>query len=362
MAVSVAVSVAAVGGGAAAAAAATSSAHRAHAGVVHTAGVVTAVKVTGTTTTTTPTCGVTGMPGTFVVTDARSTSHTTVDVTATTRYFVPRRPDATFASVCVGESVLARGTTVSGVLTATVVFVYPQGPVVHASGVVTAVTVTGTTTTTPTCGVAGMPGTFVVADARSTTSSTVAVTATTRFFEPPMKPGVALGPKGPRRSNASFASVCAGESVLVRGTLVSGVLSAIAVFVFPRHPVVHASGVVTAVTVTGTTTTPTTPTCGGAGTPGTFVVADARSTSHTTVDVTATTRFFEPPMKPGVALGPKGPNRSNATFASVCVGDSVLARGTVVSGVFTATAVFVFPRGKADPPGHTGILASGSGH
>jgi hypothetical protein len=355
MAVSVAVSVAAVGGSAAAAGASTSSAHRAHAGVVHVSGVVTAVNGTAKPTA----CGVAGTPGSFSVADARSTTSSTVAVTATTRFFVPRRPDATFASVCVGESVLARGTTVSGELSASAVFVYPQGPVLHASGVVTAVNGTAKATS---CGVAGTSGFFAVANPKSNTSRTVDVTATTRFFEPPMKPGVALGPKGPNRSNTSFASVCVGESVLVRGTLVSGVLSAIAVFVFPRHPVVHASGVVTAVTVTGTTTTPTTPTCGGAGTPGTFVVADARSTSHTTVDVTATTRFFEPPMKPGVALGPKGPNRSNATFASVCVGDSVLARGTVVSGVFTATAVFVFPRGKADPPGHTGILASGSGH
>ena len=348
LACAVAVVVAVVGGGAAAAGASTSSSHREHAGVVHVSGVVTAVNGTVKPTA----CGV-AVPGSFAVADARSTTSSTVAVTATTRFFVPRRPDATFASVCVGESVLARGTSVSGELSASAVFVYPQGPVVHASGVVTAVNGTAKATS---CGIAGTSGFFVVTNPKSTAPSTVDVTATTRFFEPPMKPGVALGPKGPRRSNATFASVCAGESVLARGTLVSGALSAVAVFVFPRHPVVHVAGVVTAVNGVTTKTT-----CGVAG-PGFFVVANPKSTAPSTVDVTATTRFFEPPMKPGVALGPKEPNRSNATFASVCVGDSVLARGTIVSGVFTATAVFVFPRGKADPPGHTGILASGSGH
>ena len=116
-------------------------------------------------------------------------------------------------------------------------------------------------------------------------------------------------------------------------------------------------GVVTAVNGTAKATA-----CGVAGTSGSFVVANARSTTSSTVEVTATTRFFEPPMKPGV-VGLKGPRRSNATFASVCVGESVLARGAMVSGVFTATAVFVYPRGKVDPPvGHTGVLASGSRH
>ena len=275
----VAVSVAVVGGGAAAAGASTSSSQRSHAvaeqrtvdrpsGPVAgppVTGVVTEVNVTATATT----CGVAGKSGSFVVANPTSTAPTTVEVTATTRFFVPRRPDATFASVCVGESILARGTMVSGVLSAVTVFVHPQGPVVHASGVVTAVNGTATATT---CGVGGASGYFVVANARSTTPSTVEVTATTRFFEPPMKPGV-VGLKGPRRSNATFASVCVGESVLVRGAMAAGVLSAIAVFVFPRHPVVHASGVVTAVNGTATATT-----CGVAGKSGSFVVANARST------------------------------------------------------------------------------------
>jgi hypothetical protein len=139
--------------------------------------------------------------------------------------------------------------------------------------------------------------------------------------------------------------------------MVPGVLTATAVFVYPQGPVVHASGVVTAVNGTAKATA-----CGVAGTSGYFAVVNARSTASNTVEVTATTRFFEPPMKPGV-VGPKGPRRSNATFASVCVGESVLARGTMVSGVLSAIAVFVFPRRKVDPPvGHTGVLASGSRH
>ena len=215
--------------------------------------------------------------------------------------------------------------------------------VVHAAGIVTAVDGTAKPTA---CGVAGAPGSFAVANPRSTASTTVDVTAATRFFGP-------RGPKGPGGPIDTFAGVCVGESVLARGVAVSGAFSATAVFVYPRRPTIHAAGIVTAVDGTAKATA-----CGVAGAPGSFAVANPRSTASTTVDVTATTRFF----------GPRGPRRPIGpidTFAGVCVGESVLARGVAVSGAFSATAVFVFPRAKVDP-GDSGrptrLLASTSLH
>ncbi|MGH9028009.1 MAG: hypothetical protein ACRDV4_00090 [Acidimicrobiales bacterium] len=96
----------------------------------------------------------------------------------------------------------------------------------------------------------------------------------------------------------------------------------------------------------------TTPTCGTSGAIGSFVVENTKTTKTTTVEVTKTTKFFEP--------------SSSATgFTGVCIGTSVDARGTTTSGTFSATLVTVLPGGWFHPNRHglehTGIGAARTG-
>ncbi|MDA8311661.1 MAG: hypothetical protein M0Z46_13830 [Actinomycetota bacterium] len=70
------------------------------------------------------------------------------------------------------------------------------------------------------CGTAGKTGTFVVENLRRSSSTTVDVSATTRFLAP-----TTLG--------ASFADVCVGSTVFVQGTTASGTVSATRVIVVP---------------------------------------------------------------------------------------------------------------------------------
>jgi hypothetical protein len=113
------------------------------------------------------------------------------------------------------------------------------------------------------------------------------------------------------------------------------------------------TGIVTAVNGTAKATA-----CGVAATAGFFVVMNPKSTTSTTVDVTVTTRFFEPknpqgegPFRRLKPNGANGPKRLEATFADVCVGKPVFATGTTVSGAVSATAVFVFPPRGHQPAG-----------
>jgi hypothetical protein len=87
--------------------------------------------------------------------------------------------------------------------------------------------------------------------------------------------------------------------------------------------------------------------CGTAGSAGAFVVSGPRGTSST-VDVSTTTAFVEQ----GV---------SAPTFADVCVGDRTGSIGTVSSGTFTATVVFVAPPPPPEPRFVSGTVTSVNG-
>ncbi len=108
----------------------------------------------------------------------------------------------------------------------------------------------------------------------------------------------------------------------------------------PAPPAVF--GVVASVNGTDTART-----CGTAGSAGAFVVTGPRDTS-TTVDVTTTTAFVE-----------QGVNAP--TFADVCVGDRTGSFGTVSSGTFTATVVFVASPPPPKPRFISGAVASVNG-
>ncbi len=293
-------------------------------------GTVTAVN--GTTTA--GTCGTSGVAGTFTITNPKTTTATTVDVTTTTKFFDRAvTTGASFADVCVGKFAGVMGTTLTtGAISATAVGVKtPPKRLEAAFGTVTAV---NGTTTAGTCGTSGVAGTFTVTNPKTTTATTVDVTTTTKFFDPAVTTG------------ASFADVCVGKSAAAVGTtLTTGAISATAVAAFTPPKVLEAaSGTVTA--VNGTTTAGT---CGTSGVAGTFTVTNPKTTTATTVDVTTTTKFFDRAVPTG------------ASFADVCVGKSARAVGTTLTtGAISATVVSVttpptksfFPGGPAHGHGH----------
>jgi hypothetical protein len=179
-----------------------------------------------------------------------------------------------------------------------------------------------------TCGTAGSSGSFTVTSRRSTTPTTVDVSGTTKFVE--------LGTPAP-----TFADVCVGDFAGAQGTsATTGTVTASNVFVVAtlthRH---HPHGAFGNVSAVDGSSAPGT--CGTATATGTFTVTDERGTRTTTVDVTGTTKFFDP-------------GTPTATFADVCVGDFAGARGTTgTTGTVTASDVFlVGPQGFAFGFGH----------
>ena len=91
---------------------------------------------------------------------------------------------------------------------------------VHLQAVVGKVTGVNGVTTTDTCGTSGAAGTVAVENPKTSKSTTVTVTATTKFLEP-------------MTTGASFADVCVGKSVAALGTTTSGTFSAASVTVLP---------------------------------------------------------------------------------------------------------------------------------
>jgi hypothetical protein len=180
------------------------------------------------------------------------------------------------------------------------------------------------------CGVAGGSGSFVVTGPM-TMAVTVNVNSATKF--------IAL-----RASGASFADVCVGDYAAAQGTAKgTGAITATSVFVATPPPApVHSPGAFGKVTsVDGDSAAGS---CGVAGGSGSFVVVEPMSIATpkaapttmalpmakvTTVDVTGSTKFF-------------APKASGASFADVCVGDDVAARGTADgTAAITATVVYV---------------------
>ena len=252
------------------------------------------------------TCGAAGSAGDFTVPNSGATD--TVDVQPTSTVFKDRGISApSFADVCVGGVVKALGTLMGpAVLAATAVTVVPPHPQ-NVTGTVLAV---NGTSTPGTCGTAGSAGGFTVSSHDATIGVDVLRSSTT-FVERDV-------------STPSFADVCAGSKVRAVGALASGVLSATRVVVVPPPPA-RVSG--TVASVNGTSAPGT---CGTAGADGAFTVSTRKGTSGVEVEAGSTT-FSER----GVAA---------PTFAAVCVGSKVTAKGTMTSaGALDATSVTVVP-------------------
>jgi hypothetical protein len=262
-------------------------------------GTVTSVNGTGAS----GSCGTASTPGNFTVTSGGNQA--AVDVGATTTTFKDHGVSApSFGNVCAGDTVRALGAlSTNGTLTATTVTVIPPR-LRSASGTVTSV---NGTPTAGTCGVAGVPGEFIVASPSATVP--VDVGTATRFAER----GVSV---------PSFATLCVGETARALGALSNGVLTAIAVTIIPSLEEV--SG--TVATVNGSASPGT---CGTAGSDGAFTLASANTAVPVQVGSTLTT-FRER----GVGT---------PSFADVCVGNAVRALGPLLNGVISATTVTVIP-------------------
>ncbi len=248
-------------------------------------------------------CGTAGAAGTFVLVNPKTTKSITAHVTATTKFAEPKTTGASFADVCVDRSVTAEGTVADGIFTADAVTIN-LAPVT-AAGTVTSV---DGVATAGQCGTAGAAGTFVLVNPTTTKSITAHVTATTSFTEP-------------KTTGASFADVCVDRSVTVEGTVTAGIFTADAVTI--DLPPVTAAGTVTSLDGVATTGQ-----CGTAGAAGTFVLVNPTTTKSITAHVTATTSFTDP-------------TTTGASFADVCVGESVTVGGTVTAGIFTADTVTI---------------------
>ncbi len=193
----------------------------------------------------------------------------------------------------------------------------------HRTGPV--VTSVNGVSTAGTCGTSGGTGSFTVVGMRLHIV-TVDVTSTTTFVDT-------------ADPTPSFGDVCVGNHVKVVGTYASDAETATTVTVLPPN-LARTEGVVTAVNGVSPAGT-----CGVAGDPGSFTYV-GRHLRIVTVDVTSTTKFTD---------------AADATpsFADVCVGDDVIALGTLSStDTLAATSVTVVPAntGKA-----TGIVASVNG-
>jgi predicted house-cleaning NTP pyrophosphatase (Maf/HAM1 superfamily) len=249
-------------------------------------------------------CGTAGTAGDFTMTSHNTTY--TVDVDATTTTFSEHGVSApSFANVCAGDNVGARGAvSTNDIVTATEVIVIPPRPQ-HVAGIVDSV---NGASTAGACGTAGTAGDFTVTS-QGTTYTVDAGATTTTFSEH----GV---------SAPSFANVCAGDNVRALGTVsTNDIVTATKVVVIPPRPQ-HVSG--TVASVNGTST------CGAAGTAGDFTVTSDNTTR--TVDVGVTKTTF------------KDQNVSAPSFANVCAGDNVRALGTVsTNDIMTATEVVVIP-------------------
>jgi len=208
-----------------------------------------------------------------------------------------------FADVCVGSPVRAIGAvSTEDVVTATeVVVTAPRAQ--QVSGTVAAV---NGTSTPGACGTTGEAGDFSLSQ-KGTTYTVEVGDPSTSFKEH-------------RVSSPSFADVCVGAEVRATGTVSSdNVVTAAEVVVIPPRTQ-KVSG--TVASVNGTST------CGRSGTAGDFILS-SHSTTYT-VDV----------GNPSTTFKEHGVNAPS--FAAVCTGDKVRARGVVTGdNIVTATDVSV---------------------
>ena len=176
------------------------------------------------------TCGMTAATGAFTLTAHKGQTFT-VNVDPSTVFSDKGVTGPSFANVCVGELVFAKGTVTGTTVAATNVFVVPPhkdddkhkhddhrgvfGTVASVNGV----------TDPGTCGSPGATGAFTLTAWKNTTF-TVNVDPSTKFF--------VFGVTGP-----TFANVCVGEKVAAKGALTGTTVAATTAFVFPDHKVRH---------------------------------------------------------------------------------------------------------------------------
>ncbi|HEV8063236.1 MAG TPA: hypothetical protein VGP46_00330 [Acidimicrobiales bacterium] len=270
-------------------------------------------------------CG-SGDTGTFTI-HARSGSTVTVAVTKSTKFFEPGSSKGSFAGVCVGRTAGAQGTLKSGTVTASRVAIFPLGvprpPLPGAIGMVTSVDGSSASSA---CGAAGKAGEFTL-KTRGGSTVTVDVSTATKFL-------------APGKTTPSFADVCVGRAAGAGGSTTAGVIDAKVVGVLPVGIGGFGHGAVGKVaSVNGSTKAKT---CGKAGASGQFALTTRRGS--VTVDVTSSTKFFDPAAK-------------TASFADVCVGDFAGAAGAIQASSHTVTAKVV----GVLPPGGHGAPGLGSG-
>ncbi|HEY5025539.1 MAG TPA: hypothetical protein VII76_11235 [Acidimicrobiales bacterium] len=261
-------------------------------------GIVTAVNGTSSS----GACGTADEPGAFSL-NQKGTTYTVEVGNPPTSFQEHGMSTPTFADVCVGSRVSAIGTVSSDDdVAATEVVVVPP-PAQHVSGLVAAV---NGTSSSGSCGTAGADGDFVL-QVKSTPFTVEVRDLSTTFKE-----------NGVRQP--SFADVCVGAQARVIATISSDdVVTATQVVVIPPRTQ-QVSG--TVASVNGTST------CGKSGTAGAFIVT-ARGSAYTVNVGNPSTTFQE--------HGVPAPS-----FAMVCTGDKVRARGTVTGDkVVTATDVLV---------------------
>jgi len=168
-------------------------------------------------------CGMTGAAGSFTLT-ARNNKTFTVNVDTSTPFVDPTVTTPSFANVCVGALVHAKGTVVDTTVTATNVFVVPapeppEHGHEHEHGVFGAVVSVNGVSTAGTCGTSGATGSFTLTGEKGKTFM-VNVDGNTKFLEWGVTP-------------ASFATVCVDVLAGAEGDATGTTIAATGVFVLP---------------------------------------------------------------------------------------------------------------------------------
>jgi hypothetical protein len=280
------------------------------------------------------TCGVADTDGTFTVERRHDDESVTVNVTAADTEFSVKHhhDDASFADVCVDKRVKVKGTLddASPAVIASKVRVKDRR--VHQmkhrkherTGAFGRVDAVNGVSDPGTCGTADTAGSFTVTSYKGDTF-TINVDSATTFSAKDV-------------TDASFADVCVGLLTFSKGDVTDSTVTAAAVFILPpksddgddddgEHE--GAFGKVTSVNGVSDEDT-----CGTEGADGSFIVED-HDGNIVTVNVTSATEF----------LGKHHwKTDGDASFADVCVGNKVAAKGALTDAVLAAEKVFVLGR------------------
>jgi len=177
------------------------------------------------------TCGTADAAGSFTIT-GRNNQTFTVNVDPATEYHDKDVSDASFANVCVGTLVAAKGDVTGQIVTADKVFIVPvhqddsgvpvEPPVHEMRGVFGTVASVNGVSDANTCGTADAAGSFTITSFKDGNQTfTVNVDPSTQFF-------------APGTSDASFADICVGGKVGVKGGVTDTTVAATSAFVLPK--------------------------------------------------------------------------------------------------------------------------------